>query len=133
MNTQWHGISRRRGAVIAGAVAALLVSGGVAVAATSSGGDTVKPGSVTLSEVPGNPHPHHIQPGTGKKLRDLPVLTGGAVTGEKSSVVKVPGAKPHNVKPGKATLVPGAPVVVGGEGKTGNPDTVVTLPGHKRS
>ncbi|WP_406451253.1 hypothetical protein OH768_07360 [Streptomyces sp. NBC_01622] len=130
MNTQWHGISRRRGAAIAGAVAALLVSGGVAVAATSSEGTVVKHGGVTLSEVPGNPHPHHIQPGTGKKLRDLPVTKGGPVTGEKPSLVEVPGAKPHNVKPGKATLMPGAPVVVGDEGNTG--DAVTTLPGHTR-
>ena len=118
---------------MAGAVAALLVSGGVAVAATSSSeGNTVKHGGVTVSEAPGNPHPQHVQRGIGKKLRDLPVTKGGPVTGEKPSVVEVPGAKPHNVKPGKATPVPGAPVVVGGEGTTGDSDTVVTLPGHTR-
>lgn len=117
MKVRTNSISRRRGAVMAGALAVLLASGGVAAAA-STGGSTTKHGGVTVSEVPGNPHPHHIKPGTAKKLRDLTVVEGGPVTGEEPSVVEVPGAEPKGWDLGEATPVKDAPVVVGGEGNT---------------
>ncbi|MEU9149738.1 hypothetical protein AB0D59_04110 [Streptomyces sp. NPDC048417] len=117
MKVRRNGISRRQGAVMAGVLAALLASGGVAAAA-SAGSSATKHDGVTVSEAPGNPHPHHITPGTAKKLRDLPVVEGGPVTGEEPSVVEVPGAKPKGWDLGEATPVKGAPVVVGGEGNT---------------
>lgn len=115
MKLRTNSISRRRGAVMAGALAVLLASGGVA-AATSTGGSTTKHGGVTVSEAPGNPH--HIKPGTAKKLRDLTVVEGGPVTAEKPSLVEVPGAEPKGWDLGEATPVKDAPVVVGGEGNT---------------
>lgn len=117
MKVRTNSISRRQGAVMAGALAVLLASGGVAAAA-STGSSTTKHGGVTVSEAPGNPHPHHIKPGTAKKLRDLTVVEGGPVTAEEPSVVEVPGAKPKGWDLGEATPVKGAPVVVGGEGNT---------------
>lgn len=120
MKLRTMSISRRRGAVAAGALAVLLASGGVAAAA-STGGTTAKHDASTVSEAPGNPHPHHIKPGTAKKLRDLTVVPNGPVTGEKPSdvkVVEVPGAKPKSWDLGEATPVKDAPVVVGGEGNT---------------
>jgi hypothetical protein len=117
MKVRTNSISRRQGAVMAGALAVLLASGGVAAAA-STGSSTTKHGGVTVSEAPGNPHPHHIKPGTAKKLRDLTVVEGGPVTAEEPSVVEVPGAKPKGWDLGEATPVQDAPVVVGGEGNT---------------
>jgi hypothetical protein len=117
MKVRRNSISRRQGAVMAGALAVLLASGGVAAAA-STGSSTTKHDGVTISEAPGNPHPHHIKPGTAKKLRDLTVVEGGPVTAEKPSLVEVPGAKPKGWDLGEATPVKGAPVVVGGEGNT---------------
>ncbi|MEU9289023.1 hypothetical protein AB0D57_31220 [Streptomyces sp. NPDC048275] len=92
MKTRWHGISRRRGLLTAGAVAALLASGGVAAAASGQGGAAQNNG-VTLSPVPGNPHPHHVEPGQDVQLTE------------------VPGAEPHDVRPGTAVPVDGTTVV----------------------
>ncbi|MER5527712.1 hypothetical protein ABT075_24525 [Streptomyces sp. NPDC002677] len=119
MKVRRNSISRRQGAVMAGALAVLLASGGVAVAATA-GSSTTEHDGVTVSEAPGNPHPHphHIKPGTARKLRDLTVVEGGPVTAEEPSLVEVPGAKPKGWDLGEATPVKGAPVVVGGEGNT---------------
>ncbi|MER5536721.1 hypothetical protein [Streptomyces mirabilis] len=119
MKVRTNSISRRRGAVMAGALAALFASGGVAAAA-STGSSTPKHDGVTVSEAPGNPHPHphHIKPGTAKTLRDLTVVEGGPVTTEEPSVVEVPGAKPEGWDLGEATPVKDAPIVVGGEGNT---------------
>ncbi|MFF2123811.1 hypothetical protein ACFVW1_00110 [Streptomyces olivochromogenes] len=117
MKVRRNSISRRRGAVMAGALAVLLASGGVAAAA-STGGSATKHGGVTVSEVSGNPHPHHIKPGTAKKLRDLTVVEGGPVTDEKPYLVEVPGAEPKGWDLGEATPVKDAPVIVGGEGNT---------------
>ncbi|MDV9168976.1 hypothetical protein R6V09_02330 [Streptomyces sp. W16] len=120
MKVRSNSISRRQGAVIAGALAVLLASGGVAAAA-STGGSTAKHHGSTVSEAPGNPHPQHVKPGTAKKLRDLPVVEGGPVTGENPSdvtLVEVPGAKPKGWDLGEATPVKDAPVVVGDEGNT---------------
>jgi hypothetical protein len=104
VKTQWHGISRRRSVVMVSAVAALLVSGGVAVAASGDDAATTKTG-ITLTEVPGNPHPHHVQPATPAPLEDI-------------ELSEVPGAEPHDVQPGHATPLPDAPVVIGDEGQT---------------
>nr|WSY48729.1 hypothetical protein OG999_00190 [Streptomyces sp. NBC_00886]WSY57535.1 hypothetical protein OG999_50400 [Streptomyces sp. NBC_00886] len=119
MKLRSNSISRRQGAVMAGALAVLLASGGVAAAA-STGGTTAKHGAVTVSEAPGNPHPKHVKMGTAKKLRDVTVDPNGPVTGEKPDVevVEVPGAKPKSWDIGEATPVKDAPVVVGGEGNT---------------
>ncbi|MFK0155989.1 hypothetical protein ACIQVL_40790 [Streptomyces sp. NPDC090499] len=117
MKVRMNGISRRQGAVTAGVLAVLLASGGVAAAA-STGSGTTEHGGVTVSEAPGNPHPHHIKPGTARKLRDLAVVKGGRVTAEEPSLVEVPGAQPKGWDLGEATPVKDAPVVVGGEGNT---------------
>ncbi|MFD4502992.1 hypothetical protein [Streptomyces sp. NPDC058457] len=117
MKVRRNSISRRQGAVMAGALAVLLASGGVAAAA-STGSTAGKHHGSTVSEAPGNPQPQHIKPGTAKKLRDLTVVEDGPVTGDGPSVVEVPGAKPKGWDLGEATPVTDAPVVVGGEGNT---------------
>ena len=120
MKLRTSSISRRWGAVTAGVLAVLLASGGAAAAA-STGGSTAKHDGSSVSEAPGNPHPHHIKPGIATKLRDLTVVPNGPVTGEKPSdvkVVEVPGAQPKGWVLGEATPVKDAPVVVGGEGNT---------------
>ncbi|MEU3620546.1 hypothetical protein ABZ725_51160 [Streptomyces sp. NPDC006872] len=117
MKVRMNSISRRRGAMMAGALAVLLASGGVAAAASTGSSTTEHHGS-TVSEAPGKPHPQNIKPGTAEKLRDLTVVEGGPVTGEKPSVDEVPGAKPEGWQLGEATPVEDAPVVVGGEGNT---------------
>ncbi|ADI04528.1 hypothetical protein SBI_01407 [Streptomyces bingchenggensis BCW-1] len=117
MKVRRNSISRRQGAVMAGALAVLLASGGVAAAA-ATGSSTTKHHGATVSEAPGNPHPQHIKPGTAQKLRDLTVVEGGPVTADGPSVVEVPGAKPKGWDLGEATPVKDAPVVVGGEGNT---------------
>ncbi|MFK0160877.1 hypothetical protein ACIQVK_53735 [Streptomyces sp. NPDC090493] len=132
MNTRWNGISRRRGIVVTGAVAALLASGGIATAATSAHHDTAAHDGVTVSEAPGNPHPHHVQPGTAKELGDVTVGGTGRITGVKLSLVEVPGAAPKSLEPGDATPLPDAPIVVGGGEGTTDLSPVVTLPGHTR-
>jgi hypothetical protein len=67
--------SRRRSLLIAGAVAALVASGGVAAAA--SGHDSApKDTGITLTEVPGNPEPQDVQPGTAVPATDIPIVIG---------------------------------------------------------
>ncbi|MFD3309540.1 hypothetical protein [Streptomyces sp. NPDC058694] len=117
MKMRMNSISRRRGAMMAGALAVLLASGGVAAAA-STGGSTAKDHGSTVSEAPGNPQPKDVKPGTAEELSGLPVVEDGPVTDEKPSVVEVPGAKPEGWELGEATPVEDAPVVVGGEGNT---------------
>ncbi|MEU9413474.1 hypothetical protein AB0E08_48375 [Streptomyces sp. NPDC048281] len=117
MKVRGKTISRRQGAVTAGVLAVLLASGGVAAAA-STGGAAPRHDGVTVSEAPGNPHPHHVKPGTATKLRDVPVVEGGPVTGEEPSLDEVPGAQPDGWESATATPVEDAPVVVGGEGST---------------
>ncbi|MGW1783151.1 hypothetical protein ACWCQQ_29030 [Streptomyces sp. NPDC002143] len=80
MKTQWRGISRRRSLVVAGAVTALLVSGGAAVAVAASGDDSTSTDTgITLTEVPGTPDLDDVtmvDPGEAVPLPDVPVVVG---------------------------------------------------------
>ncbi|MFJ3303775.1 hypothetical protein ACIPSA_11705 [Streptomyces sp. NPDC086549] len=117
MNTRWHGISRRRGMVLAGTVAALLTSGGVAAAAASGDHGTAKHDGVTITKVSGNPHPHHIRPATPTKVRDLKTGEG---TDEQTTLTEVPGVDlPDDAVPlEEPTPLPDTPVAIGDEGAT---------------
>jgi len=105
MNMQWRRVSRRRGMMLAGAVAALLAAGGTASAATSGHAGTTGHDGVTLTPVSGpHSHPHKV-----------PV-----------TVVEVPGVTlvPVGKLPeGKAKPLPYPVEVVGGKGNTELPRT----------
>ncbi|MFD3925642.1 hypothetical protein [Streptomyces sp. NPDC058614] len=81
MNTRWHRISGRRGMVMAGAVAALLASGGIAAAAASTDGSTSKPEGSTVVEVPGA-KPDSVEPVEATPVDETPVVVGDDGTTE---------------------------------------------------
>ncbi|WP_043666143.1 hypothetical protein [Streptomyces xylophagus] len=74
--TRWSRVSRRRGLVLAGAVAVVLASGGVAVAAASGDGGPAEDTGVTLVEVPGAEPPHDVMPADPIPVTDVPVVVG---------------------------------------------------------
>ncbi|MFJ3302624.1 hypothetical protein ACIPSA_05820 [Streptomyces sp. NPDC086549] len=146
MNMQWRSVSRRRGMVMAGAVAALLAAGGAASAATSGHATTAKHDGVTLTPASGtHSHPHKVP----QSLEEVPCVELPSVdklpkgegkvlhypikiTGKKGKTTlppatdcpvleEVPGATPQNVKDmpaGKAKELHVPIKVIGGTGKT---------------
>ncbi|WP_406451255.1 hypothetical protein OH768_07365 [Streptomyces sp. NBC_01622] len=105
MNMQWRRVSRRRGMMLAGAVAALLAAGGTASAATSGHAATTKHDGVTLTPVSGpHSHPHEV-----------PV-----------TIVEVPGVKlppVESLPEGKSKPLPYPIEIIGEKGNTELPPT----------